>query len=437
VTALDEAPSDRQPAHRHLLRTAYALLLNTAGTSVLGLAATLLMARLYSPETVGRNSALVNAMLLVSTFAQLNLAGGLPRFVAVAGQQGARLVAGAYAVSGAVALLGGLGFALIAPQVSDEWAFLADQPALVVLFAVAVLGWGVFALQDAVLTGLRAARWVLVENQAFGVAKLLLLVALAVVLPAWGVFVSWVLPVLLAVGAVNLLLFGRLLPAEAASEGDQPDRAGSSPPLRWGMVRRFVALDYIGLLCSQGYTTALPLVVFATAGAAGSAPFALAYSVSTALDMVAHNVGSSLTAEGARAPERLAEFTRRLLGRASLILAAVVLVVGAAAPVIATIAGPAYRDAAVLLALLAVAAIPRMVIIIEIASARVRGTMRRIVGVQAATSVATVLAAVVLAGRYGPVGVAAGAVLGATMVALALLPRLIRRTTGGAARLTD
>lgn len=59
-----------------LFRNAHALLANALGTSLLGFLYWVLAARFYSPGLVGASSALIAALLLASTVAQLNL--GVP-----------------------------------------------------------------------------------------------------------------------------------------------------------------------------------------------------------------------------------------------------------------------------------------------------------------------------------------------------------------------
>ncbi|MBW3590991.1 MAG: hypothetical protein KY393_03945, partial [Actinobacteria bacterium] len=88
-----------------LLRNAYALLINALGTSVLGLIYWILAARFYGPTLVGASSALISALLLAATVAQLNLGGTLARFLPRAGEDSRRLVLIAYAVSGAFAVV--------------------------------------------------------------------------------------------------------------------------------------------------------------------------------------------------------------------------------------------------------------------------------------------------------------------------------------------
>jgi len=87
-----------------------------------------------------------------------------------------------------------------------------DEPLAGPAFIVATIGYALFVLQDGVLTGLRRTAWVPVENAAFSVAKVGLVVLLATALPEHGVFVSWLLPVVVAVVVVGGLLFGWAIP---------------------------------------------------------------------------------------------------------------------------------------------------------------------------------------------------------------------------------
>ena len=138
----------------------YALTLNTGITSVLGIGYWVLAARLYAPRELGLGAAIVSTMTLLSNLSQLNLNGTLARFLPTAGQHGGRLIACAYGASCGVALVLGTGFLLIAPATSASVAVVTASPWLAVAFVLSISAWGVFTLQDSVLTALRGAVWV-------------------------------------------------------------------------------------------------------------------------------------------------------------------------------------------------------------------------------------------------------------------------------------
>jgi len=108
-----------------LYRTGYALVANTAGTTAIGVVYWAVAAHLYDRQALGRCSALVSALILVSSLAQLNLANTLPRFLPRAGRSAGRLITYSYGASSIVALAAGLAFVTVMPRVNasgSSWA---------------------------------------------------------------------------------------------------------------------------------------------------------------------------------------------------------------------------------------------------------------------------------------------------------------------------
>jgi O-antigen/teichoic acid export membrane protein len=415
LTSSESAPPQVRRRADPLFRSGYALVLSTIVTSGLGVAYWVFAARLYPPRELGEASAAISAMLMLSNFAQMNLFHGLTRFIPGAGAVTGRLVLWAYVASGAVALVLTTLFVVIAPRISDRLTFLAGGVLAGAGFVAAVVLWGVFALQDGVLTALRRATWVPVENALFGVVKLALLVGLAGVLAHGGIFASWNLPVLLAVIPVNLLIFRRLLAR----------RSGDGPMLRPQHVVRFVAVDYVGALLLQTYTTALPLLIVALLGADANATFYVAYVIVAALDLLAVNLSTSMVVEAAHDEARLGEYTRRVLTHAAVLLVPAVAFLVAAAPQLGLVFGERYADETpAVLQLLALGSLPRMLTIVYMSAMRVERRVGNIVGVQAATSVVIIGLTLLLAPTVGVTGVALAWACGHTAVALTRLPWL-------------
>ena len=69
-----------------LFRNAYALMLNTGISAVLGLGFWLAAARYYSESAVGQGSAAIAAMKLLAGLTAVTLTGALARFIPVAGR---------------------------------------------------------------------------------------------------------------------------------------------------------------------------------------------------------------------------------------------------------------------------------------------------------------------------------------------------------------
>ncbi|HTF12210.1 MAG TPA: hypothetical protein VK659_28965, partial [Asanoa sp.] len=286
---------------------------------------------------------------------------------------------------------------------------------------VAVAAWSVFTLQDTVLTALRGAIWVPVENAAFGILKIAMLVALLGVLPEHAIFLSWLGPALLALVPVNLLVFRRLLARAQRIRGTVeglPDRR---------VLLRFVSLDYVGYLFLQAGTNALPLLVAASLGAQANAVFYVGWLLGTALELVAYHFGTSLTVESAAAPERLPAYARQVLRRGLLLFGGGALVLVATAPVLLRLFGSHYAQASAgVLRLFAIAVIPRLLITMFVAACRVRRTIGRVVAVHATVTTLVVGLAFALMPALGVTGVGVAYLTGQLLVAAAILPALLR-----------
>jgi O-antigen/teichoic acid export membrane protein len=414
-----------------LFRNAYALIGSTAVTTGLGLGYWVLAARVYTPADVGRGSALISVMLLLAGVAQLNLMPALTRFLPRAGAATGGLVARAYLLGAVVGVVVGGGFAA-----ATAWRWpgsalgelLAGRAWLAPLFAVSVATWAVFTLQDSVLTGLRRAVWVPVDNAAYGVAKIVLLVALAAALPGLGVFVSWAVPAMVSIAVVTGIVFRRAVPAHVR------ETVAVAEPVDARRIRRFVAGDYAGALFELAATRLLPLVVVAQAGAEAAGYFYVVWVIGTAMELVLHNFGASLTVEGALSQERLAAMVASVARRAAVLLVPVTLVALAAAETVLRVFGAGYAaNGAGLLRLLALALLPRLVVVLVLTVARVRGRIGQVVVLQAAFAVLVVGLSLALVGPLGITGVGVAYLVASVAVAAGVLPGVVALLRSAAA----
>jgi O-antigen/teichoic acid export membrane protein len=423
-TIADAAPAVAR-LRRHLrnpLNTnVYALMTNTVLSSVLGIGYWALAARLYTPAQLGIGAAMVSTMTFLSNLSQLNLNGTLARFLPAAGGRGARLVGYAYGTSCLAALAISGTFLLITPVVANRFDFLHRTPLLALSFAFAVAGWGVFTLQDSVLTALRGAVWVPVENTLFGILKIAGLVLLAGAVPSLGIFVSWNLAVVAALIPVNVLVFRKLLPRLHA-------RGAVALPARRALAR-FVALDYVGYLFLQAGTNALPLIVTARLGAEANGVFYVAWLLGGSAELVAYHFGTSLTVEAAADESRLAAYTRQVLRRGLLLFAPTVGLLCVSAPLLLTLFGERYAGTGSnILRLFAVAVLPKLVVIVFVAASRVQRRVGRIILVNASVSTLVLSLAVITMNRLGVTGVGVAYLTAQLVVAAAVLPALLRLT---------
>jgi O-antigen/teichoic acid export membrane protein len=382
-----------------LYRNGYALVASSAITSVLGLVFWLVAARRFTAEVIGISSATISAMLLLANLGQLNLVNALNRFVPRAGPATRRVVAGSYA---AAVVLGGAAAVvfLVGLEVwSPELVSLVDQPRLGLWFVVATMGWTVFVLQDGALTGLRKATFVTIENFVYAVAKLGLLFIPLLIVDDFAVFLAWTIPLLPVLAVVNGVMFARLIPAHAGVADHD------APTTTMRVIARFAGIDYVSSMIWTATVNVLPLIVLGVAGAEANAGFFLAWSVAYSLQLVSRYMGMSLITEASMERSQLFGLAYRTTVQTYLLVIPAAIVIAAAAPLILRVFGASYTDAAGLLRLLALAAIPVTLNVIYMSILRVQRRMGALLVMSSATAVLVVPASLVLLRSMGVAGV--------------------------------
>ena len=309
-----------------LAHTSAHLMISTLGTALIGLAFWGAAAHLFSTDEVGVGSAEISAMSLIASFAQLNLANGYVRFLPVAGDQTSRLIRHGYLLC--------LGTAAVVVTVfvvtpgARELAFHGWQED--VLFVLSVLLWTMFILQDGVLTGLRRAPVVPIENIGFALAKLLLLPLFALVAPEHGVFFAWTLPVVPAVGLVTWVIARHVRRPRAATSAS---RAGQLP--RGAELRSFLSAEYAHSLVSTSSMFLLPVVIEAQRGARAEAHFYIPWLVYTTSMNLFANVSSGMVLEVAGGAADVSAVVRRgLVIMGALATVAVVICIALPRPIL-------------------------------------------------------------------------------------------------------
>ncbi|WP_301125660.1 lipopolysaccharide biosynthesis protein [Streptomyces cacaoi] len=426
-----DAPAGAQSAPgarpgSQLFRNAYALMVNTGISAVLGLGYWVVAARYYSDDAVGRGSAAVAAMKFLAGLTAVTLIGALARFVPVAGRTTGRLILRTYAASSVVVALAALVFLATLDHWGPSYRFLHGLlPGLG--FVLAVVGWSLLTLQDGVLTGLRSARWVPVGNTVFLTGKLVLLIVLATALPAAGVFVSWALAIGLSTIPLGWLVFRRLVPRHTAAT------RGTARPAGLREMGRFLAGDYTGALFSLAVVYLVPVVVASQVSSSDNAYFYITTTIGGTVNLLALNMGSSLTVEGAHSPEQLAGNCRAALGRMVRIMLPVCGALFLFAPQILHVFGPGYAEAATpLLRLYAVGALLRVVIELYYAVLRARSRTLGLAALQGLLCVLVLGSTLVLLPHLGLTGAGlaeTGSLLVVTAIAGAKLYPVLRGRT--------
>ncbi|MEV6049871.1 polysaccharide biosynthesis C-terminal domain-containing protein [Streptomyces sp. NPDC052107] len=410
----------RSSAGSPLFRNAYALMLNTGISAVLGLGFWLAAARYYSESAVGQGSAAIAAMKFLAGLTAVTLTGALARFIPVAGNRTGRLVFRTYAGSSLLVALAAGVFLLTLDTWGPSYRFLHGT-VNGLGFIAAVIAWNVLTLQDGVLTGLRSATWVPVGNTVFSAVKLALLVAFAVAIPTTGVFVSWVAAIATSVVPLGWLVFRRLAPRHVkATEG-----RAEPPTLK--QVGRFLAGDYTGSLFSLAVIYLVPVIVAAQVSSAENAYFYIATTIGGTTDLLAINMGASLTVEGSHDPGRLAANTRAALKRMARIMLPIASLWIIGAPWILGVFGTGYAHAATpLLRWLAVGSVLRVVIETYFAVLRARSRTAGLAWLQGLLCALTLGLTLLLLPRMGLTGAGLAEAASLAVIAAIAAPRLWR-----------
>ena len=415
MTAVD-AVGERLRAQlsQPLLRNGYALVISSGTTALLGMAFWTVAARNFSAEVVGVNAALVAAMLLLSTLAQLNLSNALQRFVPGIAGSPLRFILSCYAVSAGAAVAVASVFLAGLQWWSPSLVFVTLDPVLAAWFVFSVVVWCLFVLQDGALSAVRRSDVVLVKNAVYGAAKLGLLLTPLMLASRYGLYLAWTLPVVPILLVGHQLLSRRLIPAHLTQHAVR-----DAEPVTPQIITRFVSADYVIGLAGTGTISVLPILVLERAGATEAAYFSLAWSVAYALYLVGRGMSVSLLVEGSREPERLSEFAGRILGRTAAILVPLVVAVSVGAPLLLQVFGADYATAGTpVLRLLALSMVPALVIVVYGSVERVRGRMVRLMSFTVVSNAGGLALAVLLLESAGLAGLGAGWLISQTLAAL-------------------
>ena len=363
-------------------------------------------------------------MALVAAIAQLNLSSAMVRFVPTAGARTLRLVAGAFIVSGGLAVLVGLAAVVAVRLVSPGTEYLSGILPMA-MFVIATALYALFVVQNGVFVGLHRAGLVPLQNVVFAIVKLLLVVALAAALPFHGIFASWVLALGVVVLAGGVYLFGWAIPRH-----ERANHADLLPPAR--QIGRFVAFDYFGSVFSIGTIDLMPIMVIAVLGAEQNAYYAMAWVIAYTLHLLNTNMGTSLVAETASSPDRLSHSVRHVLVHTGKLIVPLVALTIVTAPLLLSIFGAGYGAATTTLQLLALAAIPHLLVSTALSSARAQRRLGFLLSIQLTQCIMGLSLSWLLLHIFGLAGAGLAWLITQTLVAGALLLRRHQWLTVGA-----
>ena len=413
-----QGPPKERSRSGQLIHNAIALMISSGGTAILGVVFWGIAARLTTTKNVGRASAEIAAMVLLANLAQLSFTSIFDRFLPVTGDRTRKFVLNAYvlcAVSAvvivAVYMVGGIGSTVVPPVYGWQ-----------VLFAVAVVLWTIFILQDSVLTGLRATRWVPVENILFAIGKIALLPLFLALFPHQGVFLAWTVPLVLSTAMVNWYLFKRRIPRHEKASPRSHDYPTTRELFSLGLGQ------YVTSLISTLMGSLTVLIVIAKLGATANAYYYIPSLVSTGVSVLLWNLYTSFMVEASHNPDAI-RHQAVVTAKATVALLVPSIVIGVTfAPQILSIFGSQYAVHGTTLLRMLLLSLPGTAIIgFYAAFAWLNKRVWLLAGRALIGATIFYVVMLTLIGHFGILAIGIASLVGTGVQGILFLPPLIRR----------
>jgi len=411
-------------AQSDLLENALALGGSTAITTILGFVYWWIAAHFLAPVSVGYGSAATSVATLLSTVGIVGYGSLLLGHVANSGTSTGSLIATGLTIAGAASLIIGVAYGLLVHGFAQSFAPYCASVAGIALFAAATSLTGLTTVLDDALVGLFLGPVVLKRNTVFAVAKVVPLIALAVVVPdrsGGDVLASWTLGL-----AVSLIAVNTLLTRQGKRVRHSPRLVAFRRSAKTAMMHHWINLSLVAprLL--------LPLLVTGLLSATANGWLYPAWIVATLAYVVPLQLSISLFAVGAANRSLFAEKTRTSIKIALVAGVPGTLIVALLAHPLLTVFGSAYaRHATVPLQLLMLGYIPNVIRFHYVTVLRVERRLVRAATVMTALGMLEIAAIVVGAQTAGLNGVAAVLTAAMWVEGFATALPVLRATRGG------
>jgi hypothetical protein len=291
-----------------------ALIVNVFVSGMGGFAFWIIAARSVEPAVVAHASAMITSILGVVTLSQQSLVVNIP--ILIAGSPQPRRLAGrAYVAALSLTAVSALLYLVLGTRIASGLDYLRNLR-LAVVFVLGCVMWSIFSLQDAVLTGVRKGKLVLLENSVWSSLRLVFLVTLPLIgleLGVGWVVATWLVPASLLVAIVTYFLF-----ASPASPLRHPL---GSIQLHRRALYSFLGVEHLVALTNGLVQIVVPAVALTTLGATAAAPFLAAYPLLIVTEVAMGTFAGAFAVEVRRqghASPRLIAMTCALLGGLSL-----------------------------------------------------------------------------------------------------------------------
>lgn len=402
-----------------LYRNAIYLMLDSATTALGGFFFWIVAVRLYATESIGLASAAISAITLLGTISSLGLGFALIRFLPDSGDRSSDMINSCFTISGIISIA----LALVFLAGLDFWSpallLIRGHPVFFISFVAFVPAYTLFSFTRVTFVAQRRGGFILSQGVIANLLRFIPLVLLAAVFTTFGVFASWGIAILVS-GTVAILLF---LPR--AQLGYRP-----LPTVRRKIINdmfRFSLTNYLVSLLALAWSSVLPILVVNILGAEQNAYFYIAWMISNIIATIPTAITTSLFAEGSYDEQTLGNQVRHSLKFIFLLLFPVIVLILLLGDKLLALFGAAYsQNAATLLRVLIVAALPLSINSLYYTVKRVQKKMKSVVILNGFVAAVTLGLSYLLLSQMGVLATGVAWLTANGIVALFIVVRRLR-----------
>jgi O-antigen/teichoic acid export membrane protein len=403
-----------------LYSNAIYLVVANAANALLGFAFWIVAARLYTTEDVGLASATISAVFLLTMLANLGLGYGLIRFLPNAGRNTSNMINSCFTIGGLTSIVTSLIFMAGLGFWSPALLSIRSNPFYLIAFILFTIVSTLTSLAEQAFVAGRRTGFILAKNLIFNLLRFLLVVLLASFFHAFGIFASWGI----SVGVACLVSIPLFLPRVLS--GYRPFFAINRGTLN--AIFPFSLANYAGNLFWAAPAFVLPIMVVNLLGAEPNAYFYIAWAISGVLTMIPGAGSLSLFAEGSYEEDKLEQNLWRSLKMVFVILVPLAILVMVLADKVLLLFGSAYAEnAATLLRILSIAALPLAINVVYLSIKRVEKKLKVIISLSASMAVVTLVLSFCLMPLIGINGVGIAWLSAQGIIALVIVAGSVKK----------
>lgn len=242
-------------------------------------------ARLYSPQEIGEATAVISAISLIASFSMLGLNNAFIRF-APSIKNKSSFINASILISLICAIVISIFFAAVSSIFSSKISFIAHDTLLLLTFIISVCLVAINAYTDSVFIAKRVASFLLIENIAMAVMKLVTPFAFTDY-KFLGIVLAFNIGVIAALGVTYFGLKNQGYMLRTKPKADEITKYG-----------KYAFGSYVSGIASSAPPMIIPIVALNQLGATKAAFFYIAFIIANFLFVVPASINRSLFAEG-------------------------------------------------------------------------------------------------------------------------------------------